>query len=237
MLTCAPASGMGKKEGGCGLGGVEVSGRLSLLWMIWAMAGACAFDSSSDFVTPVPPVTAPAPVPVPGCADGTREGFVSALDFPSIAGCSGSWDQPGLMPDAETHCERRAGNDGAQADGVGCGAEDLCEAGWHVCASADEVGLMSASGCLGAAPSDGLFFATAQSGPGQAQCADVGNNDIFGCGSLGAEPPDCGPLDRFGHDLCSMLNDAWDCGVDGQAERIAVRKTESGGGGVLCCKD
>lgn len=44
-----------------------------------------------------------------GCADGTREGFVSRAMFPAIAGCAGTWT--GEIAEAAV----------------------LCETGWHVC--------------------------------------------------------------------------------------------------------
>jgi hypothetical protein len=120
---------------------------------------------------------------------------------------------------------------------VGCSVEDLCAAGWHVCAGASEVAQRSPAGCAPAASVPGLFFATRQSGPGDAPCG-AGANDIFGCGSLGAVPDTgCAPLDRFGHNLCSSLGPPWSCPGDEWGEANTVAKPDAGGGGVLCCRD
>jgi hypothetical protein len=116
---------------------------------------------------------------------------------------------------------------------------DLCQAGWHVCATPAEVAAKAgAGGCTGAAPA-GTFFVTRQSGNGLAQCAATGANDLFGCGGTGAAPdaPTCAPLDRFSNDLCAALPAGWACGADGLNEANNVTKPTSDGGGVLCCRD
>lgn len=51
----------------------------------------------------------------PGCADGTREGFIDDLAWPDLAACAGAW--PGDLTDP--------------------GANALCGAGFHVCEPAD----------------------------------------------------------------------------------------------------
>ncbi len=55
-----------------------------------------------------------------GCADGTREGFVSRTTFPTLAACAGTWT--GHITEAAP----------------------LCQAGWHVCLG-NEPGLTSAT--------------------------------------------------------------------------------------------
>jgi hypothetical protein len=200
-----------------------------------------------------------------GCADGTREGFPDEQNFPNIAGCSGGFWVPGVLSATRApRCGRAAGNDSPNPSGVGCDVEDLCEEGWHVCASASDVALHSPSGCAGAAPSGALFFVTRQSSNGCRICAtgtntadppcdgqscvagcaqsDATANDIFGCGSLGGAPdaPTCGVLDRFGNNLCMDLPPDWACGVapdPGLTEAEEVVHTGPDHGGALCCRN
>ena len=172
-----------------------------------------------------------------GCADGSREGFTDAAVYLNIAACAGAFALPGLLapPTREPACEHGAGNDG-DASGAGCNVADLCQVGWHVCEGPDDVRLSSGEkGCaeIGATG----FFVTRTSGGGGAACGD-GANDLFGCGSAG-EPPDaatCGPLDRFSHDLCSVLPPTWSCGGDGVNEANNVVNRGAEGGGALCCR-
>ena len=70
-----------------------------------------------------------------GCADGEREWFTNATTNPYIAGCSGAWDQPGVLvdpftPNTDITCGREAGDDGTNSAGTGCSASDLCADGW-----------------------------------------------------------------------------------------------------------
>jgi hypothetical protein len=174
-----------------------------------------------------------------GCADGTREGFASAVDYPRLAGCSGAWSVPGIIGARTPACARAAGNDGTNATGAGCGVADLCAAGWHVCATSAEVGARTAAGCNDATVDGGapLFFATGQSGAGVGGCT-AGANDLFGCGNIGGTANGtCAPLTRFSNNLCSMLGAPWSCGADGLHEADNVTKTATAGGGVLCCRD
>jgi hypothetical protein len=126
---------------------------------------------------------------------------------------------------------------------------DLCQVGWHVCANSAEVVTKSGGlNCNGAFsnPSNAadtlMFFATRQSGPGSGFCG-AGNNDLFGCGTLGSAPlnqASCGILNRFSNNLCSDLNSGstpWACGADGVQEAANVTKTAATRGGVLCCRD
>ena len=173
-----------------------------------------------------------------GCADGEREGFVDVEAEPNIAGCSGGFAVAGLLADAAPACGRAGGDDGEVPDGAGCGATDLCGAGWHVCLTPGQV--QSAGGdCAGSTPegAPALFFATRQSGPGGAECG-AGANDLFGCGNLGlATAASCAPLDRFSNDLCAAIGAPWACGADGLNEANNVTKGGPDGGGVLCCRD
>jgi hypothetical protein len=174
-----------------------------------------------------------------GCADGTREAFASLAEFPDIAACAGGWSVPGLLAVASPACGREAGNASPNPTGSGCNVADLCQVGWHVCATAAEVAARTAgAGCAGAAAGQDAFYAVRQSGPGGAECG-VGANDLFGCGDQGASPDmaSCAPLDRFSGDLCAELPLTWQCGQDGGDEANAVTKIASEGGGVLCCRD
>ncbi|MBK9072584.1 MAG: tandem-95 repeat protein [Myxococcales bacterium] len=172
-----------------------------------------------------------------GCADGQREGFVDELTHPNIAGCSGMWDQGDMR--APRTCVSPSGDD-LPGSGAGCSARDLCEIGWHVCQTDTEVAANSGTGtCVGATvggdPS--LFFVTLQSGPGSMNCG-AGNNDLFGCGNLGATPnANCAPLNRFGNNENASLNPVWDYigNGTGQDEVIATVKTADTFGGALCC--
>ena len=186
-----------------------------------------------------PPDASPpdAALPKSGCADGQREGFVSPVDHPRIAGCSGGWSIPGVLVETAPSCGRSAGDDGGNPSGEGCNVADVCSEGWHVCRSAAEVA--ANGGCDGADAGDGVarFFSSRQSGPGNGECGD-GANDIFGCGNLGVAPAaSCAPLSFFSHDLCHTLGAPWSCGSDGYHEAENVVKASSDAGGVMCCED
>jgi len=177
-----------------------------------------------------------------GCADGQREGFASLSTHPNIAACAGGWSVAGLTTLGSPACGRQGGDDGANPNGIGCNANDLCAEGWSVCASPQAVASRSATGCSSLNGTG--FFVQRTSGPGGAACGS-GQNDLFGCGSIGATiaafgattAASCAPLDRFSHDRCSALGTPWSCGTDGVKEAANVKKTGSSGGGVLCCRD
>jgi hypothetical protein len=176
---------------------------------------------------------------VTGCADGSREAYESGTD-PDIGGCAGSFDIAGITTPASLspQCERTAGNDGENPSGAGCSIADLCAEGWHVCASAREVGDI-AKGCP--APSPGVFWATRQAEDMAGACAAQGSNNMVGCGQTGdgePAPPNCGPLTielRWTH--CAALG--WECGTTAEANSEAEVVTKRGGdaGGALCCRD
>ena len=196
-----------------------------------------------------------------GCADGRRDAFLDVDRYPRIAACAGGFSIAGLSRAFAPTCDRGAGDDGPNPNGVGCSATDLCAPGWHVCVSAADVASHSPDGCAGAADAaPRSFFATRQTGPGCGHCATGADmscdnsscrpgcaqterttNDIFGCGNLGATPmaSSCGVLDRFSNNLCSALGPPWRCDDDprGLRESDFVVKPGPGGGGVLCCED
>ena len=153
-----------------------------------------------------------------GCADGTREGFLTFPSYPLIASCGGAWTVPD--PLAPPACARQAGNHGVLAAGTGCAAVDLCPAGWHVCYGPDDVAArVGGAGCSDAVdphypnfgtadlapdlslPPGGAFFAT-RARAYDGVCADGVNppeapqdllallaaDNVFGCGNLGAAP-------------------------------------------------
>jgi hypothetical protein len=173
-----------------------------------------------------------------GCADGQREGFLDVAAYPNIAACDGGFQVPGIVGLTGPACGRAGGDDGARPDGSGCNVEDLCSVGFHVCASATEVGAKSTTGCIGAvAVTPSVFYLTLQSGFGQQKCGP-GTNDVFGCGNIGFRPSQgCGVLDRASGDLCAGLIAPWTCGSDLIGEALNVAKPGSAAGGVLCCKN
>lgn len=195
-----------------------------------------------------------------GCADGEREAFRDLMRYPSIAGCAGGWTRPGLAHVAPAACGGQGGDDGPFASGSPCGASDLCAPRWHVCLGPHDVTLSSPDGCDGSHDAVDSFFATRMSGPGCGICATGGApdctatdcredcaqtastmNDIFGCGTEGSVPSagTCGPLDRFGNNLCSSLPPPWSCAYDGSGTHEAelVVKPGSAHGGIVCCRD
>jgi hypothetical protein len=114
---------------------------------------------------------------------------------------------------------------------------DLCAAGWHVCASPDEVSAAGVDDCLSIDAVDrSYFYIAAVSGPGGRDCG-VGLNNIFGCGnvSVGAGES-CAPLNRFAGTPCAF-DSAWNCGPDAVEEAANVTKASADRGGALCCRD
>ena len=193
-----------------------------------------------------------------GCSDGTREGYLDVALYPKIAACSGGWSVPGVLSTKTPQCGRMAGNSSANPSGIGCNVADLCALGFHVCTGPAEVKERSATGCGGAAPGPGLFFATRQSSTGCDTCAlgnnmnpnvcngmscqtgcaqtSITSNDLYGCGSKGVVVSTCSTLNRASGDQCLTLGAPWSCPND-IGEANVVVKTSSVGGGVLCCAD
>lgn len=194
-----------------------------------------------------------------GCADGTREGFVDEDQYPNIAACSGGWSVPGLLKAPVPSCGFAAGNSGPNPKGIGCSAADLCAPGFHVCKGADDVASRSPTGCGLLTEEPNLFFATRQGSTGCAICTlgtgtdpgfcngcscqsgcaqlDTTANDLFGCGTVGNFPAECGVLDRTSGNQCGALGFPWSCTGDDCGESLSVVKVDATGGGVLCCID
>lgn len=184
---------------------------------------------------------------VVGCADGTREAFRSQAAQPNIAGCSGAWQVPGVSGASATNpsCGHEAGNDGANALGVGCSVADLCASGWHVCEDAIAVANRASGGVCD--PDTGLPGSiwitrqgqTGEGGGAAGLCGAQVVNNIVGCGTLGAVPDgSCAPLNRnMRFDDCAPAN-GWDCGAMAEQWREAeiVTKALPDHGGVLCCR-
>jgi len=262
-----------------------------------ALIGPETVFTRTSSATDTPGVPTDLVIPtVIGCADGSREGYVDAFAYPAIASCGGAWDIAGVYNDGPA-CDRAAGNDGTNADGVGCNVEDLCAPGWHVCNGPNDVDIRTGGlGCTDAVAADypnygtgdlgiyddrttpptpitlppgGAFFMTQASGSGVGVCEDQVNgvpvwfNDVFGCGNMGRpSSSNCAPLNRFGHNLCTGLQDfiwsgshdldnpatdygydtleswAWACPGSGTNEANQVTKRyPDRQGGVICCKD
>jgi hypothetical protein len=194
--------------------------------------------------------TANVTMPDPGCADGTREGFVDIGVYPSIAACAGGWDEPGLLSIASQtpECDRNAGNEGNNPEGHGCSVADLCAAGWHVCETAHDVAL--ATGNVGCPPAYELylakpaFFVTRQRAQGLVcdPTNEMGTNNLYGCGNIGsAADKSCAPFMHMLRDSDCANHSPWAC-ADGQVgnsqdEYSVVTKAGAAAGGVLCCKD
>ncbi len=196
-----------------------------------------------------------------GCADGSREAFTDPELFPNVAGCAGAWQHHGVALDQNLvpMCDRREARSIPPAAVSNCSAADLCQRGWHVCSSIDDV-LDSIDqedeGCASALADfpAGSFFATRVSGPGNGQCDDQDvqwKNDVFGCGVLGATPDyaTCPGLTRFSHNLCSALSPeaGWVCEQTANGEtdagepweeaaEVVHRNSTDRNHGVLCCR-
>jgi hypothetical protein len=174
-----------------------------------------------------------------GCSDDTREGYEGESN---IAACQGGFGVVGITSAASQApaCERKAGDDGSNPAGAGCSVEDLCAQGWHVCRSAAEVRTKAST--LACPPSSGaLFWLTRQAEDANGLCADVGSNNLVGCGvgvGRGA-PAGCAPLNtELRYTDCQVLS-AWECGTSAEAnnEGDFVEKAGPLEGGVLCCRD
>ena len=188
-----------------------------------------------------------APANAAGCADGTREGLLRQDLYPNVAACDGAWDQPGLLTfESRTPaCDRRAGNDGAQNNGVGCSAADLCASGWHVCDSAGEVQADGGRCADATPPANGrrVFYVTRQDGA-CASGSDASLDDggaLHGCGDFGDADNTCLPQGVVLSAAQCAENVPWICGNGGGGDPVAptstVTKTNPGHGGVLCCRD
>jgi hypothetical protein len=178
-----------------------------------------------------------------GCSDGTREGFRDLTVWPSIAGCAGGWQKPGLSISGTPSkpCSGIAGNDSPNPDGIGCGVADLCAPLWHPC-EAKDFASRSRSGCENILPPGEKGFFVAKAGASAEGACDLEqDNDLHGCGNLGVpESSLCPPFTRrMGFADCESTNGVWNCGDSKQNTHEAklVTKPSPDLGGVLCCKD
>jgi hypothetical protein len=182
-----------------------------------------------------------------GCSDGTREGYLDLAKYPTVAACSGGWDEAGLTSAASRtpQCNRRAGNDGERPTGGGCSAADLCAVGWRVCENAEALATVP-DGCADAIAPFGdnrVFFVTRQRVAGLTCSATAqGSNNVYGCGNFGGTSDhSCNPLTRLLRDTDCDNNAPWSCsnGTLGN-DVLELDQIVKGGplhGGVLCCKD
>ena len=193
-----------------------------------------------------PPGVTGAPYSV-GCSDGTREGFRDLGNWPTLAGCAGAFDQPGVVgsPDLLPTCSLLAGDTNVNRSGTGCTAADLCAANWHVCRNGDDVVKHSPTGdCEGCVPAgEPRFFLVASGASPMGICSPDSQevNDLHGCGGLGQpETQTCAPLSRrMGFADCLATSGVWMCGgqADSLQEARLVTKVGTTLGGVLCCRD
>jgi hypothetical protein len=167
-----------------------------------------------------------------GCADGTREGFVDATAFPSIAGCEATWSGSPSMRSAVTGA--------ACGDGIGgCAVPaDACAAGWHVCGAnaVSDLRALSPLDCANAG--DGTFVSATSHCASQAQPAcsyDTTSTASYSCYASGwcSEPVCCGGgCTRFGNCPSGVWTEwthiTWGTGSCGAMPAPA--------GGVMCCR-
>jgi hypothetical protein len=184
-------------------------------------------------------IDAPATAVV-GCADGTREWLLDRALFPQIAGCAGGWTVAGVhhVPPPTPLCAD-AGNDNIDNPaGTGCDVADLCAPGWHFCGDPIDVDAhLGGMPCFEATGISSAFFVTGAHSTGSAHCDPTGDNDLFGCGTVGVMPGGCGGIDRSSGDGCVSLPSSWNCGTDGSNEAANVIKLAPTGGGAMCCKN
>ncbi len=147
-----------------------------------------------------------------GCADGTREGFVDAVEFPAIAGCAASWDgTPSLRaPGTGGSCGYSVDAAGTRTSEAKCQApRDACATGWHICGETTlgewlesggrrGLGDLSESDCAdaGDATATDRRFAIANSHakPNDTTCEYVTRNEAALCTDVffGSQPICCG---------------------------------------------
>jgi len=229
----------------------------------WVQPTQCMQNNYVQFKGCLPECTKNPIPPTVGCADGKREGFADQSKYPCIAACAAAWDVKGVLNPQPT-CNRLAGDD-FPTQTAGCSVADACAAGWHVCATQEEVSnaFSHAGSCYDAGAG---FYVSQVSGPGCGFCSvssgsnsactgttcspsckpnALTHNDLFGCGTLtdaSGEPAfavpqaNCSPFNIFSGNLCGAVP-GLDCGADGVKEAENVVKRSTAGGGVLCCID
>lgn len=174
-----------------------------------------------------------------GCADGKRELFNDEVASPTVAGCSGAFDVPGVttLASMAPSCGREAGDDGNNRDGVGCSVADLCAVGWHVCERSAEV-----SACSIDTAGPAFFVTRVSTTDGSLMCTQGGSDNLVGCGIDVGQPPDpadsCGALNTvLIFSKCDSELPAWWCGASTDVEAEVVTKSGRDEGGALCCRD
>jgi hypothetical protein len=192
-------------------------------------------------------------VAVAGCADGTREGYLSTVTYPLIAACAGGWSIAGMTANntMTPQCGRRAGNNGMNTSGNGCSVADLCAENWHVCETAAEVARLARTCDDAFAPAGNtdVFYATRQRAAGVTCVANNntnGTNNLHGCGNFGTNENSliCTPFPTLLTQTDCAGTPPWVCGENATdiTELQDVTKTANGAaasthGGVLCCHD
>jgi hypothetical protein len=170
-----------------------------------------------------------------GCADGTREGFVDLVTYPTIAGCAATW--------TGTHSLREARTTGTCGGTVACTApEDACAANWHVCARnglpSDLTSRINSTACLSAGGASGTAFVAATS-----HCSSFGTPCVYttpyGCPASGtcSEPVCCGPSCSSTNGCKAAVYADPDTHIGGTIDNGCGALLAADVNGVLCCHD
>ena len=168
-----------------------------------------------------------------GCSDGTREGWVNAANYPTVAGCAGTWSNTNLRAQrTNTIC----------GSGTACPvAEDLCGAGWHICMKngqpSDLSSRLSASQCDGGP--NGAFLVASSRCTGWSFLGGCEYDTPYGCGGGNG----CDQAICCGQDCSKPTCD--DAVWNNNTVRFDVNhgcgdispNNESGVSGILCCRD
>jgi hypothetical protein len=168
-----------------------------------------------------------------GCADGQREAFVDAGQFPTIAGCIAEWDGRATLRAPRT--QATCGDDRGP-----CGApEDACAPGWHLCGASGAVSdLLRVSPEQCEQAGGGRFVAAISHCKTQSGCEyEAAETASYACFESGwcSEPVCCGnDCGEFG--VCR--DGVWNgkthipLGTDQGCGSIGSSRAR----GVLCCK-
>jgi hypothetical protein len=150
----------------------------------------------------------------PGCADGSREGFVDTARFPRVAACGGTFT--GFIDEAS--------------------ARALCAAGWHVCRGGD-VRTVAAADARGF---DGCFAYDAAQDCGycSATCRGIVGDPRAACGVADAiTDADMAGMGRacsdYGASTATCLADGR---IDASTNTFGCR-FDPRLAGVVCCRD
>lgn len=169
-----------------------------------------------------------------GCADGTREGFVDHVTYPTIAGCAATWNGALSLRAARTAA--------ACGGGVACAAPaDACASSWHVCATSglpsDVTTRIDSAECLSAGGASGTSFVAATS-----HCTSFGPcvyTTPYGCAASGgcSEPVCCGPSCATTAGCKAAAYADPDTLIAGSTSNGCGALLASAATGVLCCRD